>query len=138
MRRNVVTKLMLVSALLPLTGGCELLRLNQGRGFRIAYGRWPDVNELEEFSCMHGRADKFGLDLLTCEEVVDAPYRTQLTPSGVDLRMQFFNSTRKEVCSLTLLAPPARTDKDAFPMMVIKTTVFSCRGDRQRPVADIG
>jgi hypothetical protein len=149
MRRNAVTKLMLVCTLLPMIGGCELLRLNKGRefavqsagyagGFRIAYGRWPNFSELEEFSCMHGRADRFGLALLTCEEVVDAPFLTQLVPSGVHLRMQFFNSAQKEVCNLTVIAPPAREDKNAFPMIVIKTTVFSCRGDRHAAVADIG
>jgi len=149
MRRNAITKLMFVCALLPLLGGCELLRMNQGRGFaihsagyaggfRLAYGRWPDINELEEFSCMHGRADKFGLALLSCEQVVDAPYRTQLTPSGAHLRMQFFDSSRKEVCSLTVIAPRARADKGVFPMVVVKTTVFSCRGDRQAPVAGTG
>jgi hypothetical protein len=142
MQRIVFTKLMLMCAWLPMLGGCELLRLNEGRGFavtsagyagrfRIAHGRWPDVNELEEFSCMRGRADTFGLALLFCEEVVNAPFRTQLAPSGPNLRMTFLNAERKPVCKLTVLAPAPRADKDVFPMIVIKTRVLSCRGMRK-------
>jgi hypothetical protein len=60
--------LAMVLVLLPVISGCSALRLNGGREFAIfsagyagrlyiAYGRWPaNVNELEEFVCMRGRA----------------------------------------------------------------------------------
>ena len=107
MRRVGVTKLVLVCGLLPFIGGCELLRLNAGRGF-------------------------------SCDEVVRTPYRTQLTPRGEHLQMRFFNSARKSVCDLTVLAPRAEGETAVFPMIVIKTSVFSCRGDWQQMKADIG
>jgi hypothetical protein len=149
MQRIVFAKLMLMCALLPSLGGCELLRLNEGRGFavtsagyagrfRIAHGRWPDVNELEEFSCMRGRADRFGLALLFCEEVVNAPYETRLTVLGPNLRMTFLNAEHQPVCELTVLAPPARADRDVFPMIVIRTSVFACRGGRSAWGVNIG
>jgi hypothetical protein len=149
MRRFVFTRLTLMCALLPFIGGCEVLRLNEGREFavysagyagryRIAHGRWPDVRELEEFTCMHGRADDFGLALRSCEEVVLAPYHTRLTPNGGHLRMEFIDAAQKTVCTLEVLSPPARADKAVFPMVVIKTSVFSCPGDGQASSVKIG
>lgn len=135
-----LTRLVMGLVLLAASGGCSLLHLNEGRvfatysagyagRFHIAYGRWPNADELEEFVCMSGRADRFGLVQISCDDLVRKPYRTQLTPRGTDLRMQFFDAAKKSVCILTVLAPPARHDADVFPMIVIKTSVFSCRGD---------
>ena len=143
----VLTKLILACALLSMIGGCELLRLNEGRvfatqvagyagRFRIAYGRWPaDVNELEEFICMRGRADSFDLDRIDCEELVRVPYSMQIAASHAHLQMQFFNSAKEPICRLRVLAPPADADAAVFPMIVVKTSVFSCPGGPDSPFA---
>ena len=137
----VLTKLVLALVLLPVIGGCSVLRLNEGREFavysagyagrfRLAYGRWPaSVNELEEFVCMRGRADRFDLAQISCEELVRKPYRTQIIPRGPYLEMRFFDLAKKRVCSLKVLTPPVRSEADVFPMIVIKTSVLSCRGN---------
>jgi hypothetical protein len=128
-----------------MIGGCQLLRMNEGRAlaaqmagyagrFRIAYGRWPtDVNELEEFVCMRGRADSFDLDRIDCDELVRMPYSTQITSRSAHLQMQFFDSAKKPICRLLVLAPPADADAAVFPMIVVKTSVFSCRGGPENP-----
>ena len=77
---------------------------------------------------MQGRADRFGLALATCEDVVNSPYRPQLAPRGADLEMLFVTAADKLVCRLTLIAPPPDADKAVFPMIVIKTTALACRG----------
>ena len=137
---RVLAKLALVFAMILTFSGCELLRPNfaqvyavesagyAGR-FRLAHGRWPSMGELEEFMCMHGRADKYGLGLRTCEEVVNPPYTTLMSPLGRDLQMQFFNSGRQNVCRLTVRAPEENRRDGYYPTIVIETTVFSCRGD---------
>jgi len=137
-RRDDLTKMILASALL-LKVGCESLRPNEGRfvatvwaayagRFRIAYGHWPSITELEEFSCMQGRADQFGLELSSCDDIVNSPYRPRLTPHGPNLEMHFINAAEEPVCRLTVIAPPTGADKDVFPMIVIKTTVLACPG----------
>jgi hypothetical protein len=141
LRRVFLARLVSSFALLTVLGGCSLLRLNEGREFatysaayagrfHIAYGRWPaNVNELEEFICMPGRADHFGLAQISCDDLVRKPYRMQLAPRGVDLRMEFQDAAKKSVCALTVFAPMARKDVEVFPMIVIRTSVFSCPGD---------
>jgi hypothetical protein len=137
-RRHVLINLLLASTLL-LSTGCETLRLNEGRfdatvwaayagRFRIAYAHWPTIAELEEFSCMEGRADRYGLALSTCEDVMNSPYRPRLAPRGANLEMLFMSAADKLVCRLTVIAPPAAADKAVFPMIVIKTTVMACPG----------
>jgi hypothetical protein len=137
-RRDALTKVILASALLLMVG-CEILRPNEGRfvatvwaayagRFRIAYGHWPTIAELEEFSCMRGRADRFGLELSSCDDVVNSPYRPRLMPHGLNLEMHFINAAGKPVCRLTVIAPAASADQDVFPMIVIKTTVLACPG----------
>ncbi len=137
--RFVVLAMVLV--VLPVITGCSALRLNGGREFaifsagyagrfHIAYGRWPaDVNELEEFVCMRGRADRFGLAQISCDDLLRKPYRTELTPSETHLEMRFSDLSKKPLCSLKVLTPPPRSGTDVFPMIVIKTSVFTCRGD---------
>jgi hypothetical protein len=100
--------------------------------FRLAYGRWPaSVNELEAFMCMSGHADRFGLEQPTCDEIVNQPYRTVLMPTGADLRMRYVDSSGESVCTLRIHAPAADADTTVFPMITIRTTVFSCPGDGQ-------
>jgi hypothetical protein len=134
---------------LPLLGGCESLRPNEGRfaatlwaayagRFRIAYGHWPTIDELEEFSCMRGRADRFGLELSSCDDIVNAPFRPSMTPRGEHLEMRFTGVDHKEVCHLKVIAPPAGADKAMFPMIVIKTSVFTCPGGNRAWTADKG
>ena len=139
MRCVVLTRLAVALVLLPIAGGCSVLRLNDGREFAVysagyagrfhlAYGRWPaDVNELEEFTCMRGRADRFGLAQISCDDLVRKPYRTRLRPEDAYLEMRFFVAD-KPVCTLRVLTPPVRSETDVFPMVVIKTGIFSCRG----------
>jgi hypothetical protein len=129
----------LILASLSLLGGCEVMRPNAGRmfaiesagyagRFRLAYDRWPALSELEEFMCMNGRADRFGLALLSCRDVVFAPLRTSLLPVGRDLHMEFFDKQQQRVCRLRVRAPTAEAQRSAFPKIVIETTVFACRG----------
>lgn len=145
MRCGVLTKLLLACAGVPLLGGCGLPRLNEGRQFavysagyagrfHIAYGRWPTLDELEEFVCMRGRADGFGLAQVSCDALVSKPYRTQITPQVTYLEMRFFDLDTKPVCDLRVLIPKPRDKKDLFPMVVIKTRLFSCRGNGERTV----
>jgi hypothetical protein len=97
--------------------------------YRIAFGRWPNVAELEEFTCMPGRADKFGLAQISCDEVVTLPYRTELTPQGKDLRLRYFaRSDGALLCSLRLRATELGADTNTFPRIVIQSTIFSCTG----------
>jgi len=135
---------MLVCALLSSVGGCGLTRWNSGREFattsagyagrfRLAYGHWPAMNELEEFMCMRGRADRFGLEQKSCDAVVSPPYRTQLTSVADDLRMQFYDSAKRRMCSLRVLAPPTEVGKSIAPMIVIKTTLLECPGVKTDP-----
>lgn len=96
--------------------------------FRIAHDRWPaNVNELDEFMCMAGRAEQFGLARLTCEEVVAFPYRIELQPIGDDLRIRCFESPDTPVCSLKLFAPPTDAHRKIFPALMIRSTLFECR-----------
>jgi len=136
LRRPLIC-LILAGAL--LCSGCESMRPNQGRlmaaswaayagRFRIAYGHWPTMSELEEFSCMRGRADRFGLELSSCDDVVKAPFRPQLVPRGANLELRFTNDVHQTVCRLTVLAPPAGAEKTMFPMIRIRTSIFGCRG----------
>ena len=98
--------------------------------FRLAYGRWPaTVNELEEFTCMPGRADKFGLEQPSCDELIRQPYRMELAPQGADLRMRFIDAVGEPVCTLRVLAPHADVHAEVFPMIEIRTNLFSCTGD---------
>jgi hypothetical protein len=108
--------------------------------FRLAYGRWPaSVNELEEFMCMRGRADQFGLARLSCDELVTLPYRTVLEPRGRDLRIRYFDSANALMCSLTLRAPRLGADAKVFPAILIESTMFSCPGRHPTErTADIG
>jgi hypothetical protein len=141
LRCVVLARLAVALVLSPIAGGCSALRLNGAREFavysagyagrfHIAYGRWPaNVNELEEFVCMRGRADRFGLAQISCDELVQKPYRTQLNPREAYLEMRFFDLAKKPLCSLKVLTPPPRSVEDVFPMVVIRTSVFSCRGD---------
>jgi hypothetical protein len=108
--------------------------------FRLAYGRWPaNVNELEEFMCMRGRAEQFGLERLSCNELVTLPYRTVLEPQGQDLRIRYFDSANALMCSLKLRAPRVGVDAAIFPAILIESTMFSCSGSpwKQRS-ADLG
>lgn len=100
--------------------------------FRIAFGRWPaSVNELEEFICVPGHADRFAIHQMSCDDVVAWPYRTELIPDGNHLRMNYYDrSTGKLLCKLRLQAPPDGADLDIFPMVVIRSTVISCSGAR--------
>ena len=77
---------------------------------------------------MQGRADRFGIELMECDEVVRLPYRIEMQPEGRHLRMRFYDSAHSETCSLRLLAPSGGTGMNNFPMIVIKTTVFACPG----------
>ena len=96
--------------------------------FRLAYQRWPaTANELQEFMCMPGRADKFGLEQYSCDEVVEMP-RMELEPRGADLEMNFFDTSNESFCRLRVRAPPKGADTSTFPMVKIETDVFSCRG----------
>ena len=129
----------LILASLPWLGGCELMRPNAGRlfaiesagyagRFRLAHDRWPSLSELEEFMCMTGRADRYGLALLTCKEVVFAPLHTRLAPAGRDLRMEFIDDEKRSVCRLRVRAPDAADRRSAFPKIVIDTSVYACPG----------
>ena len=134
-------RLVLGGAIALLLAGCQLLerRLESAAYFsvtsagyagryRIAFGRWPaNVNELEEFTCMPGRADKFGLALMSCDDVVTVPYRTELSPQGKDLRLRYFDKSNGELlCSLKLRATELGADANTFPRIVIESTVFTC------------
>jgi hypothetical protein len=134
----------LACVMLSSLGGCELMKWNSGREFattsagyagrfRLAYGHWPSMNELEEFMCMRGRADHFGLELKSCDEIVKPPYRTQLLPLANDLNMKFFDASKQEMCSLIVLAPPKAETTALSPSIVIKTTLLSCPGDATDP-----
>ncbi len=98
--------------------------------FRIAFGRWPaSVDELDEFMCMTGQADRYELTRRTCDDVVSWPYRTVLTPEGKHLRIRYFDRSSSElVCNLQVQAPPAGARADTFPKIIINTTVFTCAG----------
>jgi hypothetical protein len=144
MRRNALAMVILSVALMQWLPGCESLRPNEGRfvatawaayagRFRIAYGRWPTISELEEFSCMHGRADSFGLQLSSCDDIVNAPFRPRLIPRGANLEMRFVDAAQKPVCRVTVYEPSANADKAMFPMIVIKTHVFACPGGNHDP-----
>jgi len=133
-------KLAIIAALVPTLSGCELLRPNVARvyavetagyvgRFRLAHDRWPSISELEEFMCMHGRADNYGLGLRTCEDVVNPLYTLQMSSQGQDLQLQFYNSERQNVCRLTVLAPAKSELSGYYPTIVIETTVFACRGE---------
>jgi hypothetical protein len=139
-----LTKWVLAGVMLSSLGGCELMKWNAGREFaatsagyagrfRLAYGHWPSMSELEEFMCMRGRADRFGLDLKSCDDFVKPAYRTQLTPLANDLNMKFFDSSQQEMCSLTVLAPPKDETTSLSPTIAIKTTLLSCPGDKTHP-----
>ena len=78
---------------------------------------------------MYGRADRYGLGLRSCEEVVNPPYALQMSPQGKDLELQFFDSERQNVCRLTVRAPDKSERSGYYPTIVIETTVFACRGD---------
>ena len=80
MRCVVLTRLAVALVLLPIAGGCSVLRLNEGREFAV-------------YSA--GYAGRFHLE---------------------------------PVCTLRVLTPQVRSETDVFPMVVIKTGVFSCRG----------
>ena len=135
MRCGVLPKLLLACVGLPLFAGCTLPRLNEGRAFaiysagyagryHIAYARWPNLNELEEYVCMRGCADGF----------VGKPYRTQMAARAAYLEMRFFDLAMKPVCSLKVLTPPPRSEEELFPMIVIKTSLLSCPGNGKRAV----
>jgi hypothetical protein len=95
--------------------------------YRLATGHWPaTVAELEEFACMRGRAEQYGMRRMDCAEVVALPFRTELQPVGKDLWLRYFDSANNRLCSLRLRAPPREVSRWAHPMIVIKTTVFSC------------
>ena len=87
---------------------------------------------------MRGRADRFGLELSSCDDVVNAPYRPRMTPRGAHLEMRFVGADDKEVCHLEVIAPSAGADKAMFPMIVIKTTVFACPGGNRAWTIDTG
>jgi hypothetical protein len=95
--------------------------------FRLAEGRWPGVSELEEFMCVRGRADRHALPLLSCDEVVSSPYRMEMLPLGNDLQIRYFEGDQP-VCRLRLIAPRPEPDPEVFPMIIIKSTLFSCPG----------
>lgn len=135
---------MVCSAAWLTLGGCESLAVPviqtaafhaatsagyAGR-FRLAYSRWPSAGELEEFMCMPGQAGKFGLDPISCDDVAALPYRLELTPRGDDLQMKFFDSSNQLHCSLVVRAPPTGADTATFPMIRIRTSVFSCKANR--------
>lgn len=106
--------------------------------FRLAEGRWPAVGELEEFMCMRGRAERFGMPMLTCEQVVNSPYRIGMKPAGEDLEIRYFEPGGTEVCRLRLVAPRAGAHSDMFPKIIIRSTVFACAGgawERERVFA---
>ncbi len=93
--------------------------------YRIAYQRWPTLTELEEFMCMPGRADKFGMKQMSCDDVVALP-RMDLAPRGADLEMKYFDASNRLTCRLLVRAPPKGAGT-AFPMVKIQTNLFSCR-----------
>lgn len=105
--------------------------------YRLATGNWPaTVAELEEFACMRGRAEQYGMRRMDCAEVVALPFRTEMQPVGKDLRLRYFDTANNRLCSLRLRAPAPQVSRWAHPMIIIKTTVFSCphAADTNRPV----
>jgi hypothetical protein len=136
-----------------LLGGCQVVtaRLESaayfsitsagyaGR-FRLAYGRWPaNTDELEEFTCMRGRADKFGMQTITCDEIVRTPYRTVLEPDGRDLRIRYYDRANALACTLELRAPPPGAEHSIFPSILIESNLFACSGRPwQRGTAELG
>ena len=80
---------------------------------------------------MPGRADRFGLIHRSCDDVVAWPFRTELIPEGQDLRLRYYRQANGEmVCDLRLEAPSVRAHLDAFPKVIIKSTIFSCSSVR--------
>ena len=133
----------IVCCALELISGCTALRRTTltsirlsietagyaGR-FRLAYQRWPhDQNEMEEFMCMRGRADRFDLQQPRCEEVIHYPYRLTLVPKGRDLEIDYDDRKGMRLCSLTLRAPSADAEGTPFPTIVIEANMFSCPGN---------
>ena len=76
--------------------------------------------------CMPGSADRFGMDRMSCDDVVALP-RMELAPRGEDLEMRYFDASNELLCRLVVRAPPPDADTTTFPMVRIETTVFSCR-----------
>jgi hypothetical protein len=127
------------AALLPVSG-CQVVERHTlsvlyfsqvsagyaGR-FRLATGRWPaTTTELEEFSCMPGRAERYGLHRMSCDDVVRLPLRTEMYDEGGDLRLRYTDPAGARLCSLRLRAPASGSESALIPMLVIRTSVFSC------------
>jgi hypothetical protein len=123
-----------------MLGGCQLAKQRMeaagyfaatqagyaGR-FRLAYGRWPaNVNELEEFMCMRGRAEKFKLARFSCDQIVTLTYSTELIPEGKHLGMRFRDSNHSIMCSLRVWAPSPEAGAQFFPQIRISTTMTAC------------
>ena len=136
-----------------MLSGCQLSHLNQGSlqaaavaahagMFHRVNGRWPnDRAELERFDCPAFDDHEFEEAWIDdspppatrnesdCRFLAELDYRIDWRPRSHALRMTFQDSNGRRVCKLRVDAPGADSGTALAPMMVIRTTVFSCPGN---------
>lgn len=140
----------LLLAVVAMTA-CQMPHLNPGRvaavavgahagWFRRVYGRWPaDYAELTQLDCPRLDESSFpdahvfdapaATDPRPCNVLAELPYVVVLQPHARNLRLVFFKGKGPIVCTLTVLAPTARSAGELSPLIRIRMRPFSCPGE---------
>jgi hypothetical protein len=134
---RAMAQIALLATMLLSAGGCDSLRMNQGRAtsflaaaqmgaFKREQGSWPTTpGDLAAHGCP-------GLDQNpregACQFFATLPYQLVLHPRASDMQVEMRSAAGKLVCRLVIVIPAGGAHA-LMPQVRLRTTLLTCPGE---------